>query len=176
MCLVLEWSTGFLATLLALVLSHMRATWEHSSPKSLKVYVIESSWEQQLANSMVDWATLDCLRDNQETSEEPKNWQVPEVYFRSTRHPVKSASKKLVSEREEDAEYQRLSWGVYRRYLKILLTAHRCEVLSDAWKWAHKYTKNWMYGLVASSTRGSWSCSGTPSSPQAFHPRPRPAL
>jgi hypothetical protein len=43
MCLVLEWSTGFLATLMALVLSHMRGTWEHSSPKSLRVYVIQSS-------------------------------------------------------------------------------------------------------------------------------------
>jgi hypothetical protein len=31
------------ATLMALVLSHMRGTWEHSSPKSLSVYVIEGS-------------------------------------------------------------------------------------------------------------------------------------
>jgi hypothetical protein len=30
MCLVPEWSTGFLETLMALVLSHMRGTWEHS--------------------------------------------------------------------------------------------------------------------------------------------------
>jgi hypothetical protein len=30
MCLVLEWSTGFLATLMALVLSHMRGTWNTS--------------------------------------------------------------------------------------------------------------------------------------------------
>jgi hypothetical protein len=28
--------------------THMRGTWEHSSPKSLSVYVIQSSWEQQL--------------------------------------------------------------------------------------------------------------------------------
>jgi hypothetical protein len=99
MCLVLEWSTGFLATLMALVLSHMRGTWEHSSPKSLSVYVIQSSWEQELAAatysaSVVDWATLDCLREDQETSEEPKNWQVTEVDFLSTRHPAKSASEK----------------------------------------------------------------------------------
>jgi hypothetical protein len=40
---------GVLATLMALVLSHMRGTWEHSSPKSLSVYVIQSSCEQQLA-------------------------------------------------------------------------------------------------------------------------------
>jgi hypothetical protein len=129
--LVLEWSTGFLATLMALVLSHMRGTWEHSSPKSLSVYVIQSSWEQQLAAttysaSVVDWATLDCLRQDQETSEEPKNWQVPEVDFLSTRHPAKSASEKPRSEREEEVEYQRPSSGVYRRYLKIRLTACRC--------------------------------------------------
>jgi hypothetical protein len=38
-----EWSMGFLATLMALVLSHMRGTCEHSSPKSLYMYVIQSS-------------------------------------------------------------------------------------------------------------------------------------
>jgi hypothetical protein len=52
---------------MALVLSHMRGTWEHSTPKSLSMYVIQSSCEQQLAastysSSVVDWATLDCLR------------------------------------------------------------------------------------------------------------------
>jgi hypothetical protein len=147
MCLVLEWSTGFLATLMALVLSHMRGTWEHSSPKSLSVYVIQSSWEQQLAAtiysaSVINWATLNYLREDQETSEEPRNWQVPEVDFLSTRHPAKSASEKPRSEREEDAEYQRPSSGVYRRYLNTRLTACRCEVLGDAWKWAHRHTKN----------------------------------
>jgi hypothetical protein len=99
MCLILERSTGFLATLMALMLSHMRGTWEHSSPKSLIVYVIQRSYEKQLvaatySTSVVDWATLDCSREDQETSEEPKNWQVPEVNFRSTRHPAKSASEK----------------------------------------------------------------------------------
>jgi hypothetical protein len=69
---------GVLATLMALVLSHMSGTWEHSSPKSLSVYVIQSSCEQHLAAatyqaSMVDWATLDCLREDLETSEEPRN-------------------------------------------------------------------------------------------------------
>jgi hypothetical protein len=57
--------------------------------------------------------------------------QVPEVDFLSTRHPTKSASEKPRSKREEDAEYQRPSSGVYRRYLKIRLTAYRCEVLGD---------------------------------------------
>jgi hypothetical protein len=53
---------GFLATLMALVPSHLRRTWEHSSQKSLNVYVIQSSYEQQLAAAtysapVVDWAT-----------------------------------------------------------------------------------------------------------------------
>jgi hypothetical protein len=50
----------------------------HSSPKSLIVYVIQSSCEQQLvaatySTSVVDLATLDCLREDQDTSEEPRN-------------------------------------------------------------------------------------------------------
>jgi hypothetical protein len=57
---------------MALVLSHWSGTWAYSSPKSLMVYVIQSSWEQQLAAttyyaSVVDWATLDCLREDQDT-------------------------------------------------------------------------------------------------------------
>jgi hypothetical protein len=51
----LFWSgaRGFLAKLMAPVLSHMRGTWEHSSPKSPSVYVIQSSCEQQLAAATV---------------------------------------------------------------------------------------------------------------------------
>jgi hypothetical protein len=44
MWLVLEWSTRFFATLMALVLSHWSGTWVYSSPKSLMVYVIQRSW------------------------------------------------------------------------------------------------------------------------------------
>jgi hypothetical protein len=154
MCLVLEWNTGFFATLMALVLSHWSGTWVYSSPKSLMVYMIQRSWEQQLAAatyfaSVVDWATLDCLRENQDTNEDPKNWQVPEVDFLSNRHPAKSASEKPWRAKEEDAEYQRPKSGVWRKYLKMRFTACRCEVLVDAWKRAHRHTENWMSGLVA---------------------------
>jgi hypothetical protein len=86
MCLVLEWRDRFFATLMALVLSHWSGTWVYSSPKSLMVYVIQKSWEQQLvvatySASVVDWATLDCLREGQDTKDELKNWQVPKVDF-----------------------------------------------------------------------------------------------
>jgi hypothetical protein len=95
-CLVLEWR---FATLMALVLSHWSGTWVYTSPKSLMVYVIQRSWEQQLtvatySASVVDWATLDCLQEDQDTKEEPKNWQVPKVDVLSNRHPAKSASEK----------------------------------------------------------------------------------
>jgi hypothetical protein len=38
------------------------------------VYVIQRSWEQHLATatysaSVVDWATLDCLREEQDTKD-----------------------------------------------------------------------------------------------------------
>jgi hypothetical protein len=99
MCLVWEWSTRFFATLRALVLSHWSGTWVYSSPMSLMVYVIQRSWEQQLAattysTSLVDWATFDCLKEDQDTKEEPKNWQVLEVDILSNRHPTKSTYEK----------------------------------------------------------------------------------
>jgi hypothetical protein len=113
-----------------------------------------NSWEQQLAAatysaSVVDWATLDCLREDHETNEDARNWQVPEVDFLSTRQPAKSASEKTWRERVEEDEYQRTRPGADCRYLKILLTACRCDVLGEAWKRAHRYTLNCMSGLVA---------------------------
>jgi hypothetical protein len=147
MCLVLEWSTGFFATLMALVLSHWSGTWVYTSPKSLVVYVIQRSWEQQLAAatcsaSVVDWATLDSLQEDQDTKEDPKNWQVLEVAFLSIRHSAKSTSEKPWSAKEEDPEYQRPKSVVWCKYLNMRLTTCRCKLLWDAWERAHKHTDN----------------------------------
>jgi hypothetical protein len=154
MCFVLEWSIEFFATLVALVLSHWSGTWVYSSPKSLMVYVIQRSWEQQLAvatyyASVVDWPTLDCFWEDQDTKEDPKNWQVLEVDFLSNRHSAKSTSEKPWSAKDDDTEYQRSKSGMWCKYLKMRLTACWCEVLGDAWKWAHRHTENWMSRLVA---------------------------
>jgi hypothetical protein len=135
------------------LLSHWSGTWVYSLPKSLMVYVIQRSWEQQLAaatysTSVLDWATIDCLREDEDTKEEPKNWQVPKVDFLSNRHPAKSASKNTWRAKEEDPEYQRTKSGVCRKYLNMPLTASQCEVLGVVWKRAHKHTENWTSGLV----------------------------
>jgi hypothetical protein len=58
--------TGFLATKMALVLSHMRGTLSNLTPKSLMVCTIQRIYEQQLAaatysTSMVDYAIEDCF-------------------------------------------------------------------------------------------------------------------
>jgi hypothetical protein len=124
----------------------------------------------------VDWATLDCLREDQDTKEDPKNWQVPEVDFLSNRHPAKSTSEKPWRAKEEDAEYQRSKSGLLRQYLKICFTACRCEVLGDAWKRAHGNTENWMSGLHLSSRGVARSSSGTPSGPRVHLPRPHQEL
>jgi hypothetical protein len=63
---------------MALVLSHWSGTWVYSSPKSLMVYVIQRSFEQQLAAAtysalVLDGATLDSLWKDQDTKEDPKN-------------------------------------------------------------------------------------------------------
>jgi hypothetical protein len=55
---------------------------------------------------------LGSLREDQDTKEDPKNWQVPEVDFLSNRHPAKSASEKTRRAKEENAEYQRPKSGV----------------------------------------------------------------
>jgi hypothetical protein len=78
MCFVFEWRTRFLATLIALVLSQNKGTRLNSNPKSLRVAIIQSNWEQQATTitylaSMVDWATLDYLREDQDTREDPRN-------------------------------------------------------------------------------------------------------
>jgi hypothetical protein len=64
------WKTGFLATKMALVLSHMRGTLSNLTPKSLMVCIIQRIYEQQLAaatysTSMVDCSIEDCFREDQ---------------------------------------------------------------------------------------------------------------
>jgi hypothetical protein len=71
------------------------------------------------------------------------------VDFISNWHPAKSASEKPWRAKEEDVKYQRPKSGVWCKYLNMRLTACRCRVLGDAWKWAHRNTENWMSGLVA---------------------------
>jgi hypothetical protein len=99
--------------------------------------------------SVVDWATLNYLREDQDTKEKPKKWQVTEVDFLSNRHPAKSAFEKPWRAKEEDAEYQWPMLGVCRKNLNMRLTACRCEVLAEAWKQAHRHTEDWMSGLIA---------------------------
>jgi hypothetical protein len=73
---VFEWRTRFLATLMALVLSKNKGTRLNSNPKSLRVAIIQSNWEQQAATylaSVVDWATVDCLWEDQDTREDLRN-------------------------------------------------------------------------------------------------------
>jgi hypothetical protein len=166
---------------MALVLIHWCGTWVYSSPKSLMVYEIQRSWEQQLAAatysaSVVDWATLDCLREDQDTKEEHKNWQVPEVDFLSNRHPAKSAFEKPWSAREEDAEYQRSKSGVWRKCLKFA-SLHADAKSSKTLE--NERTDTPRTGCPASSpsSRGvTRSCSGTPSGPHVHLPRPHQEL
>jgi hypothetical protein len=71
MCLVLEWRTGLFAKLMALVLSHWSGTRVYSSPKSLMVYVIQRSWEQQLAAC---WRCIFVLKSSRLASGKVSRW------------------------------------------------------------------------------------------------------
>jgi hypothetical protein len=123
MCHLL-WKTRFLAIEMALVLSHMRRTLSNLTPKSLMVCTIQRICKQQLAaatysTSVVDCATEDCFREEQQTREDPRKRQVSEVLFRSIPQPAKSASEKPTRSSEEEAEYQIPNSRVCLRYLKI---------------------------------------------------------
>jgi hypothetical protein len=73
------WKTEFLATEVALVLSHMMETLLKITPKSLMVCTIHRIWEQQLiaatySGSVVDCATEDCFQEDQQTREDLRKW------------------------------------------------------------------------------------------------------
>jgi hypothetical protein len=96
--LILLWKTEFLAIEMALVLWHMRRTLSKITPKSLMVCTVYRIWEQQLAaatysTSVVDWVTENYFREDQQTREDPRKWQVLEVLFPSNPQPEKSASE-----------------------------------------------------------------------------------
>jgi hypothetical protein len=122
-CLFFLWKTGFLATEMALVLSHMRGTLSNLTPKSLIVCTIQRICEQPLATatysaSVVDYTTEDCFGEDRQMREDPRKWQVPEVLFRSIPQPAKSVSENPTRSSEEEAEYQIPNSGVCLRYLK----------------------------------------------------------
>jgi hypothetical protein len=163
---------------MTLVLSHIWETRSKITPKS--VCTIHRIWEQQLTTakysvSVVDWATEDCFLEEQQTRDDLRKWQVPEVLFRSIPLPAKSASKKSVESSEEEAEYQIPNW-VCLRYQKIHWTAWRCKVHGEAWKRAHKHTMNWMSGSVAVRYKREPICSCTPFDQLPHHFHLDPAL
>src|ERR1044071_5110282 len=97
MCFVRECCTGFLAILMALVLSHFIGTVEREIPKSLSCCFNHRIWEQHEAAatysaSAVEVATEFCFFEAHEIRQGPRNWAVPEVLFLSTRWRARSAS------------------------------------------------------------------------------------
>jgi hypothetical protein len=115
--------------------------------------LIHRIWEQQLSvatylDFVVDWATEECFWEVQQTREDLRKWQVPEVLFRSIPHLAKSALEKPTRSSEEEAEYQIPNSRVCLRYLKIHWMVVRCEERGEAWKCAHKHTSNKMSGPV----------------------------
>jgi hypothetical protein len=86
MCVVLEWFTGLLNSLIALSLSHKSGILLNLQPKSLKVNLIQSNCTQQApattySASAVDRAMEFCFFELQDTRDQPRNWQVPDVIF-----------------------------------------------------------------------------------------------
>jgi hypothetical protein len=97
----------------------MRGTLSNLTPKSHGVhYPNNLRAAATYSASVVDCATENCFREDQQTREDPKKWQVPEVLFWSIPQPAKSASEKPIRSSEEETEYQIPNSGVCLRYLK----------------------------------------------------------
>jgi hypothetical protein len=76
---------------MTLSLSQSNGTYLNLIPKSLKVAFIQSNWAQQLPAEMysasaVESVTLSCFFDDQDTSDLPNSWHVPDMLFLSTLH------------------------------------------------------------------------------------------
>jgi hypothetical protein len=87
--------------------------------------------EQQLVTatysaSVVDYVTEDYFRQDQQMREDPRKWQVTEVFFRSISQPIKSASKKPTRSSEEEAEYQ-ISNSTVISIIKQIQASITCE-------------------------------------------------
>ena len=82
--------------------------------------------------SAVDCATKLCFLEDQSTNESPKNKHVTDVLFLSILQPPKSASENARNEILEEAESQMPKDWVPCRYLKIRLTACRCDARGEA--------------------------------------------
>ena len=100
-CLVLEFMTGFLVRLIALVLSYFKGIWSRITPNSSSYCFIQRLWAQQLPAAIysafvVDNATQACFLQFQDIRELPNKWHVPLVLFLYSLHPAKSESKKSV--------------------------------------------------------------------------------
>jgi hypothetical protein len=63
-CLIFLWKTEFLATEMALVLSHMRGTLSNLTPKCLMVCTIQRICEQQLAAATYLASVVDCATED----------------------------------------------------------------------------------------------------------------
>jgi hypothetical protein len=145
------------------------------------VYVIQRSWEQQLAAatysaSVVDWATLDCLREDQDTKEDPKNWKLQKwtPYTIDTRQnphlknheaPKKKTGSTKGRCRECDASTWICAWPLAEAKSSEMLENERIDIPRTGCP------------ASSSSSRGvTRSCSGTPSGPRVNLPHPHQEL
>jgi hypothetical protein len=91
--------------------SHSKISHSVHHPNNLRAAATYSA-------SVVDCATEDYFREDQQTREDPWKWQVPEVLFRSIPQPAKLTSEKPTRSSEEEAKYQISNLGVCLRYLQ----------------------------------------------------------
>ena len=131
-CFVLECCIGFFEMFIALVLSHKIGIFEVTISKSKSCCLIHKIWATQLpaatySDLAVDSATKFYFFENQDISEFPKNWQVPDVLFLSNWLLAWSVSLEPTKSKQSFLGYHKPTFLEPFKYLKILFTTLRWE-------------------------------------------------
>jgi hypothetical protein len=92
--------------------------------------------------SVVERETQFCFLEDQHTKDLPRNWQAPNVDFRSILSPAQSKSQYAQREKSVSLGYHNRKSGVSIKYQKILLTAIKWLSFGAAWYRAQTPTLN----------------------------------
>ena len=128
---------------MALVSSHLIGPYSKDKSKSLSVCFIQRICAQHKSAAMysalvVDKATEFCFLLCHETSECPKKWQVPLVFFFfQPYNRKKSASENPINSKLSLLGYHKPMSIVLFKYLKILFMELKWDSLGQDWNLAH---------------------------------------
>jgi hypothetical protein len=130
-CLIFLWKIGFLATEMALVLSHMRRTLSNVTPKSLIVCTIQRICEQQL-HTRPQWWTVQLKTISEKTSKREK---IQKMASPRSALSVNPTTRKISIRKANKIQWRRniIPNPKRRSMFEILENPLNCHLMWRAW-------------------------------------------